>query len=104
MLEGVWAYAASIQASLIFGFVCMWILLSKITPNDKNGTRAQKAAGVVALFAGLYTYTILVVSNYSNVYTVSQLIDGGFGNDRIAFLIVMVVAEQSIRVIDLLRA
>ena len=104
-LGWAWTYFASIQAS-IFAGVFIIILLWKPVLSRKEGlsTRPQRAAGMLALSASFYTFGVLIFSQLLiNGPNISLLISNGFGDERIAWLLLAIFAEQAIRLIDLAK-
>lgn len=104
-IDGVWGVFANIQASIIFGFVALICMFRHIvSDNDNPGTRPQRAAAIFALCASFYTFFLLVISQIFGGPVISELIELGFGNERVAWLLLAVVTEQCVRLLDMIKS
>ena len=105
-LGGIWAFTASIQASIVFGVLIMIVLWRKTAANKSLPVaRAQRAAMLLALSISFYTFFVLIVSQLIvGGPSIATLVEKGIGNDRIAWLILAVSAEQGWRLVELFRS
>lgn len=106
MLSGFWIYAASTPAAVLVGFLALTLIVKAALRDPKSSsTRLQRAAAAFALCASVYTFGVLTISQLViSGPSVSDLIEHGFGNERVAWLMLVIICEQGIRIIDLMRA
>lgn len=100
----VWTGLASGTATLVAAIVTTFIIG---TIGRRKGAGVQKDSGLLKIFIlamSFYTFVILILSQI--VFRgppVGQLVSEGFGDNRVAWLMVAVVAEQSIRMVGLFK-
>lgn len=104
-LTGVWPYLASPLASLVTAIVILILLVRRGYHRDRNGAiTRRRLASVFGLAASSYTFAICVLSELVlGGPDVALLIDRGFGSERVAWLLLIVVLDQCFRLWDEFR-
>lgn len=95
-----WALAASPAAQLAAAFLCavlVWKFSSHLDGNGKLDT--PKIALAFGLGGSIYTWLLCIFGQLvmRGNPTVSTLVASGFGDDRIAWLLVIVAADGVLR-------
>ena len=79
--------------------VVLALLLWKRAHRDKNGkVSRQRLAGAVVLPATLYAMVVCIVGHFFLRIPVSSTISNGFGDERIAWLLVALSADVAWRI------
>lgn len=106
MLEGAWYYLASTPAQIVVGMALVIYLCRRGYHRDGGGNiRRQRVASVFALSALSYSFIVLVTSQLIfHGPTIATLIQDGFGNDRIAWLMVGVIFDGALKIWDEFRS
>ncbi|GAB5448699.1 MAG: hypothetical protein Gyms2KO_35720 [Gymnodinialimonas sp.] len=103
MLEGPWAWVACIEASIAVAAIAIIFLVKKGYHRDTKGAiTRRRLASVLGLAASSYTFMVCVVAQllFRGEPGVSDLIRNGFGDERIAWLLFLVTADQVFRLWD----
>lgn len=102
MLSGVWAWAATPAASLIFASLAVfWLVRCGFHRNADGGITGRRLGSVVGLSASSYTFSVCVLSQIIvNGPSVGVLVEHGFGSDRIAWLLLFLLLDQIWRLWD----
>ena len=104
-LPGAWPYLASPLASLFAAIVILILLVRLGYHRDRSGAiTRRRLASVFGLAASSYTFAICVTAEL--VFggpEVAALIDRGFGSERVAWLLLIVVLDQGFRLWDEFR-
>lgn len=104
-LPGAWPYVASPLASLFAAVVILFLLVRLGYHRDRNGAiTRRRLASVFGLAASSYTFAICVAAQL--VFSgpdIAALIDRGFGSERVAWLLLIVVLDQCFRLWDEFR-
>lgn len=99
MLPGAWGIVASSAATVIVGVAAVWWLRRCGFHRDASGTlQRPRIASVFVAAATTYTFATLTASEL--VFkgpAISVLIHEGFGDQRIAWLLVAVVIDSICR-------
>jgi len=105
MLSGAWWIVASPAASVIAAFVVLCLLIHRGFHRERDGCIARRRlASLVVLSASTYTFAVLVLSQLVlKGPKVSFLISDGFGDSRIAWLLLGVTLDGAFRVWDEFR-
>jgi hypothetical protein len=105
MITGVWYYLASPIASLVIAVVMLSILIRLGYHRDPNNALARRRlATVVTLSAAAYTFIVLATSELIfHGPHLSVLASEGFGNVRIAWLLLAVVIDICFSIWDEFR-
>ena len=104
MLTTVWAVAASPVAQLTAAVVGALLVRAFSRHKDASGKldapRLSLAFGVAG---SVYTWLVCILAQLGmrGNPTISTLVEHGFGNDRIAWLLVIVAADGVLRLIKL---
>ncbi len=104
-MTSLWGWVASPGAALTAG-VCTIILLTLngYHRNDDNSLANTKIVKVFLLSTLAYTFLTLAISEILiEANTLPVLISDGFGNGRVAYLLVGVALDQMLRVWDEFR-
>lgn len=95
MLTGGWSLVATPGMALLVGAILVICLIRAgyhVTPEGILGRR--KMASVFILGASTYTFVVLVISQLvMNGPHLSILCEAGFGNSRIAYLLIGVILD-----------
>jgi hypothetical protein len=104
-LPGAWPYLASPLASLVAAIIILILLIRLGYHRDRGGAiTRRRLASVFGLAASSYTFAICVVSELAlGGPDVAELIDLGFGSERVAWLLLIVVLDQCFRLWDEFR-
>ena len=94
----IWFWIASPGASLIAGLACLLLLWLK-NRRATGEARMSRAniASTVLLAASLYTMIVLVVGEFFVGARVSETIKNGFGDGRVAWLLVALALDTGSR-------
>ena len=99
-MTGIWSWVATPAAPFFVGFVfIIWLIrLGRHKKND--GTLARhRIAAVFILTAITYTFGILAVSElFLNGPHLSKMVEEGFGDKRLAYLMVGVTSDHILRI------
>ncbi len=104
-LHGAWPYVASPLASLSAAIVILILLIRLGYHRDRSGAiTRRRLASVFGLAASSYTFAVCVVAQFAfGNPEVATLIGDGFGSERVAWLLLIVVLDQSFRLWDEFR-
>jgi hypothetical protein len=104
-LPGVWPYVASPLTSLIVAVVVLTLLVRLGYHRDQNGAiTRRRLASVFGLAASSYTFAVCVIAQLAlGGPDVATLIGHGFGSERVAWLLLIVVLDQCFRLWDEFR-
>jgi hypothetical protein len=97
-----WALASTPGASLLAGVVALvaLVILKKCT--EKNGElSARRISSAVMLTASCYTMVVLVIGEFYLAIPVSETIRVGFGDSRVAWVLVYLIVDLAIRIASL---
>ena len=104
-LPGAWPYLASPLASLFAAILILILLVRLGYHRDRNGAiTRRRLASVFGLAASSYTFAVCVLAQL--VFggpDVATLIERGFGSERVAWLLLIVVLDQFFRLWDEFR-
>jgi hypothetical protein len=102
MLTGIWYWLASSATSMIFAVLALSILIRLGYHREPNGRLGRRRMGsVLGLAASSYTFVVCVVSQLLvKGPSISELIVNGFGNDRVAWLLLILTFDQCFRLWD----
>ena len=105
MLEGAWYYAASPAASLAAALFVLGLLIRLDYHREAEGTLARRRLGsVIVLSASTYSFGLMFLSQIVlHGPNVSSLVENGFGDSRIAWLMFGVMLDGVWRVWDEFR-
>jgi uncharacterized membrane protein len=97
-----WNWAATPGASLIVGIFGLVLLLAKRCHRDNRGKISrQKISAALLLAAAAYTMMTAVIGQFFLGIPLSQTIKHGFGDQRIAWLLVFLVVDMLARYLRL---
>lgn len=101
-LDGAWAIFASPLMTLVCAAAMVVVLVRLGFHRDKKGALTRRRlASVVGLSASVYTFGLCIFSQLIiNGPEMSELISSGFGNERVAWLLVVVVGDGVFRLWD----
>jgi hypothetical protein len=104
-LPGAWHYVASPLASLVTAIVILILLIRRGYHRDRSGAiTRRRLASVFGLAASSYTFAVCVLSQlFVGGPDVAHLIERGFGSERVAWLLLIVVLDQCFRLWDEFR-
>lgn len=104
-LDAVWTMLASPAAALLTAaVVSLGLVLRGYHRDPKGAIVRRKLASVIALSASSYTFGICVLSQFVlHGPSVSVLIRYGFGNTRVAWLLLGLATDQIARIWDEFR-
>jgi hypothetical protein len=98
----VWAIVATPGASLLAGMICLFMLWRAGGLRDAGGALKRLTfASAVTLGASFYTTLVRVTGEFFIGRSLSETIKTGFGDGRIAWLLVALAVDTSTRVIAL---
>ncbi len=102
MLVGVWEWVANPAASIFFACLALAILICLGFHRDASGALSKRRLGsVVGLAASSYTFTVCVVSQLLlKGPSVADLVEHGFGSERVAWLLLVLTLDQSFKLWD----
>jgi hypothetical protein len=102
MLTGPWYWVASSATSVIIAAIALIILIRMGYHREPNGRLGRRRMGsVLGLAASSYTFSVCVVSELVvNGPPISELIEKGFGNERVAWLLLILTFDQVFRLWD----
>ena len=102
MLDFPWSWLASSSAAVLFAALALGILIYLGYHREPGGRLGRRRMGsVIGLSASCYTFVICVFSQLVvKGPKISELIEFGFGNDRIAWLLLILTFDQSFRLWD----
>jgi hypothetical protein len=102
MIFGIWAWVATPAASLIAAVLAViWLILCGFHRNSEGGIYGRRLGIVVGLSASSYTFTICVLSQLLiKGPSVGKLVEHGFGSERIAWLLLILLLDQVWRLWD----
>ncbi len=102
MIDFAWSYLATPGASLIAGlFGLAYLIYSGKCRGHKVNLPRGRFANAVMLSALFYTLIVLVVGQFFFGHAVSTTINQGFGDTRVAWLLVVLAVDVGNRVIDI---
>ena len=101
-----WAAFANPTASLIAASLAVLVLIALGYHRDATGALTRRRlTSVIGLAASCYTFVVLVASQLLlDGPSVATLIREGFGDERIAWLLLLVTVDQFFRLWDEYRA
>ena len=96
---GIWLLVATPGASLFVGIVCLALLCRRNGHRESDGSLSRtKISNAVMLSAAFYTMIILIIGQFFVGAPVSKTIAEGFGDGRIAWLIVVLALDTGMRI------
>lgn len=105
LLVGIWGVIASPAVSLGVGIIVLVSLIQCGFHRDgKGAVTRRRLASVFGLSVSTYTFSVCAASQL--VFggpTVGTLVDQGFGSERIAWLLAVLIVDQLFRVWDEFR-
>lgn len=105
MLNGFWGIVASPEASVFVGVIVLVVLVRLGYHRTIEGiiTR-RRLASVFGLTASTYTFGVCAIAQLLvHGPTVAQLVEHGFGNERVAWLLSILILDQGFRIWDEFR-
>jgi hypothetical protein len=94
----LWVFIASPGASLLAGILCLLVLFLKNRSRDERSKVWRADVGsVVLLAASLYTMLIVILGDFFAIAKVSETIRDGFGDGRVAWLILGLALDTGAR-------
>ena len=99
---GGWGFIAAPGPALVIGIVCLAYLVYRGFHREDNGkiSRANIASAVM-LGASLYTMVVLILGQFFFEVPISTAVEHGFGNQRLAWLIVFMATDLAARFVGL---
>jgi hypothetical protein len=95
-----WGMVASPGASLLAGLSCLTLLWWSRTLRERDGSlHRPNITSAVMLTASFYTMLVLIVGEFFFSKPVSETIRLGFGDGRIAWLLVALAMDTGLRLI-----
>lgn len=101
-MTGIWFWVANPAASLFFAVLAIIVLIRMGFHRDNKGALTRRRLGsVVGLAASSYTFIVCVVSQLVvKGPSVAELVQHGFGSERIAWLLLILTLDQLFRLWD----
>jgi hypothetical protein len=97
-MNAIYWWLATPGASLIVGITGLWWLWKKNCYRDHRGKISrQKISSAVLMPAAAYTMAIAVIGQFFLHIDVSSTIKDGFGDQRVAWLLVFLVVDVMAR-------
>lgn len=104
MLSGAWAYTATPASSLFVGIVTVALLVVCGFHREPGAPLNRlRIASVFVTSAATYTFCILAWAQIVCTISLSRVIAHGFGDERIAWLLVAVTFDGVLRIWDEFR-
>lgn len=101
-LPFVWTALASLQGSVLFGLLIVIIAMRK--KRHHNGVGAMNSSRLMIVFAraaSAYAFAVLVTAQLMpGTPDISDLIANGFGEDRIGYLLAVILLSQILQIYE----